>query len=166
MRSSRGIQRPNGGARFSAGSAAGVHSECAGWLPTILLLSLFLASCVHWPEVNEDCESYGVAESRTPMGYKVHAMPLGRADLDRICGAVRSQVAGVHPEALVNGCAIPQRDGSVLAYYRDGDRCAMNHELCHALHGTNHTERYLEELAAGIPMPYCPAMQLAGLNRR
>jgi hypothetical protein len=132
----------------------------------ILLFSVLLASCVHWPDVNKDCESYGVAESRSPMGNKVQLIPLGRADLDRICGGVRSQVASVHPKAEVNGCAIPQRDGSVLAYYREGDRCAMNHELCHTLHGTNHTGRYLEELAAGIPMPYCPGMQLAGLSRR
>lgn len=166
MKSSNGDKRPNRGARLSVRSSAGVHSEHARWLPMILLFSVLLASCVHWPDVNEDCESYGVAESRSPMGNIVQIIPLGRADLDRICGAVRSQVVSVHPEAVVNGCAIPQRDGSVLAYYREGDRCAMNHELCHALHGTNHTGRYLEELAAGIPMPYCPGMQLAGLSRR
>lgn len=166
MWSYRESRRPNAAARFLLGSITWIHGERARWLPVILLLGVSLASCAHLPDINEDCESYGVVESGRPMGQKVHAQPLTRADLDRICGAARAQYAGVQTGTMVNGCAIPQPDGSVLAYYRDGDRCAMNHELCHALHGTGHTERYLEDLSAGIPMPYCPGIQLAGLNRR
>lgn len=163
---SRRINWRNRGERLSLASAAGDRSKCARRLPLILLFGVFLASCVHWPDISQDCESYGVTESRTSMGNQVHAIPLGRADLDRFCSGVQSQVASIHPQAEVNGCAIPQRDGSVLAYYREGDRCAMNHELCHALHGSHHTDRYLEELAAGVPMPYCPGTQLAGLGSR
>jgi hypothetical protein len=37
----------------------------------------------------------------------------------------------------------------------------MHHELCHALHGTTHTQRYLDDVEKGVPLPYCPPNQFA-----
>lgn len=149
---------------FVCNVASTLRAGRIGWPVLVLLAATCLPGCMHWPDINEDCESYGVAESRMPMGNVVHLIPLQRADLDEICVDAQSPAAGRHPLTVINGCTIPMRDGRVLAYYRDGDRCAMNHELCHARHGVEHTGRYLEELALGIPMPYCPRNQLAGLR--
>ncbi|MDT8320698.1 MAG: hypothetical protein RQ826_09270 [Xanthomonadales bacterium] len=152
--------------RFSTFTASAKGGERTGWPLLVLLAAMCVSGCMHWPDINEDCESYGVTESRMPMGRMVHLIPLQRADLDEICIDAQSAAADSHPLNVINGCTIPMRDGRVLAYYRDGDRCAMNHELCHAKHGVEHTVRYLDELAAGVPMPYCPNNQLAGLKTR
>jgi hypothetical protein len=130
-------------------------------LLTLLFIStVTLMGCIHWPDIATDCESYGVIESGEPMGTIVTIEPLFSDQLDIQCAGVTEAAAHLNPDARISGCAIPHDNGVVRAYYWTGDRCAMNHELCHAKHGSGHTERYLRELQAGVPMPYCPENQL------
>lgn len=126
----------------------------------MISLPILLSACVHWPEVATDCAAYGVTEDNQPMGSVVHLEALYRDQLDVLCADVKEATAKINPDAQISGCAIPKSDGSVAAYYWVGDRCAMNHELCHAKHGSGHTERYLKDLENGHPMPYCPTNQL------
>ena len=131
----------------------------------MLLAALFsgtivLAGCVHWPDIATDCASYGVMEKHQPMGARVSVEPLFRDELDAQCAAVREAAARFNPEARISGCVIPQPDGTATVYYWAGDTCALNHELCHARHGSGHTERYLSDLEQGVPTPYCPENQL------
>jgi hypothetical protein len=124
------------------------------------LLSL-LSGCAALPQLGTQCESYGVREDHAPMGTRVHIEPLYTDELNIQCAAVEMAVKQHHSDAEVRGCVIPSASGDVLAYYRAGDHCAMNHELCHAIHGSRHTSRYLRDLRNGVPMPYCPENQLA-----
>ena len=140
-----------------APSTAKSHSSLAR-LITLSALPLVFSACVHWPDVATDCESYGVTESHTPMGNIVHLEPLYRDELDVRCAGVDLSNAAFGTE--ISGCVIAQDSGILNAYYWVGDRCAMNHEICHAKHGPGHTERYLQELKDGVPMPYCPRNQL------
>ena len=126
------------------------------------LLPILLAGCVHWPAIATECETFGVREDDQAMGQMLHIRALHRDELDIHCAAVREATARNYPNAEVRGCVIPQSNGMVAAFYSVGDRCAMYHEICHARHGPNHTERYLRDLANGIPMPYCPNNQLKG----
>lgn len=128
-------------------------------LITLSALPLLFTACVHWPDIATDCESYGVTENNTPMGHLVHLEPLYHDELNTRCAGVQHSNAAHDTE--IRGCAIPQGHGLVDAYYSVGDRCAMNHELCHAKHGPGHTERYVKELQDGVPMPYCPSNQLS-----
>lgn len=131
------------------------------WKPVLILSgSMVLTGCVHWPDIASECEQYGVMESNQPMGQIVHLQPLYRDQLDVVCADVKDATAKINPDAQISGCAISKDDGSVNAYYWVGDKCAMNHELCHAIHGAEHTERYLQELKIGMSRPYCPANQL------
>lgn len=130
------------------------------FLATLFTGTLILAGCVHWPDVATDCDAYGVAERNQPMGSLVIAEPLFRDELDVRCADVREATARINPNAQVSGCVIPGTDGIARAYYWKGDTCAFNHELCHAKHGPEHTERYLADLQRGIAMPYCPESQL------
>lgn len=135
-------------------------STRAGKQLFVFSLPILLSACISWPEVATECDAYGVPEDNQPMGGVVHLEPLYRDQLDAQCADVKEATAKINPDAQISGCAIPQEDGSVAAYYWVGDRCAMNHELCHAKHGTGHTERYLQDLESGVPMPYCPTNQL------
>jgi len=138
-------------------------------ISSLFCLPIVFTACVSWPDIAYDCESYGVSENNQPMGNLVHIEPQNREQLDVSCQAAENATAkyNTHGETHFNGCAIPYRDGTVLAYYRVGDKCAKNHELCHAIHGTEHTERYKQQLESGVPMPYCPSNQLklSGLAR-
>lgn len=129
-------------------------------LATLFCGALALSGCLHWPEVATECDAYGVAENHQPMGTVVVAEPLFRDDLDVACVGVTEPAARAHPDSKVSGCVIPQGNGVVTAYYWTGDKCALQHELCHAVHGPDHTERYLADLERGAPMPYCPENQL------
>ena len=132
------------------------------WLVQLAALSalpLLFTACVHWPDIATDCASYGVSEDRAPMGYVVRLEPLFRSELDQACAGVDHTNAAYG--TAVSGCVIAHANGLVDAYYWVGDRCAMNHELCHAKHGPGHTERYVRELRDGVPMPYCPPNQLS-----
>lgn len=122
-------------------------------------MPLLFTACVHWPAIATDCDSYGVTEDYAPMGNVVHVEPLHHAQLNSACAGVAAPNAAFGTELA--GCAIARGNGMVDAYYSMGDQCAMNHELCHAKHGPGHTERYLQELKDGIPMPYCPRNQLS-----
>jgi hypothetical protein len=124
-------------------------------------LPLLFAGCVHWPDIAYDCESYGVREDNQPMGPMLPIEALYRNELDVNCAGVKEALARIKQDAQVAGCVVPQQNGTVAAYYGVGDRCAMNHELCHVKHGTGHTERYDNDLKNGIPMPYCPVNQLS-----
>jgi hypothetical protein len=123
-------------------------------------LTLLLVGCIHWPEIASDCESYGVLENHQPMGQLVSIEALYTDELNERCQGVKPAIAMINPEANIKGCIIPAHNGAVSAYYSVGDRCAKYHEMCHAMHGGGHTERYERELENGIPMPYCPQNQL------
>ena len=123
-------------------------------------LPVLLAGCAQWPEIATNCAAYGVQENHSPMGTLAHLDPLSRDELKVRCGGVPAANALSGTE--ISGCVIPHENGSVEAYYWQGDHCAMNHEMCHFRHGPAHTARYLQELQAGIPMPYCPENQLIG----
>jgi hypothetical protein len=123
-------------------------------------LPVVLTACVHWPDIATECESYGVSEGHQPMGNIVVAEPLYRDELESKCEGAEHATARINPDAKISGCAVSREDGIVHAYYWVGDRCAMNHELCHAMHGAGHTARYERELADGVTMPYCPSNQL------
>jgi hypothetical protein len=130
-----------------------------GRLIAISVLPLLFSACVHWPDIATDCESYGVLESGNAMGEVNLVEPLYRDQLDETCSGVSFPTAAEGTK--VSGCTIPKNDGSVDVYYWVGDRCALNHELCHAKHGYGHTDRYEQELKEGIAMPYCPQNQLS-----
>lgn len=148
------------GSTTGQSSKQGIFSSKACKRLFIFSIPILLSACVHWPEVATDCDAYGVTEDNQPMGSIVHLEPLFRDELDVLCADVKEATAKINPDARISGCAIPKEDGSVAAYYWVGDRCAMNHELCHAKHGTGHTERYMQDLERGVPMPYCPTNQL------
>ncbi len=122
-------------------------------------LPMLLSACVHWPDIAYECEAYGVVENNQPMGALLEIKPLYRDELEAKCADVKHAMAQINPDAKVSGCVVDREDGAVEAYYWVGDRCAMNHELCHVMHGADHTERYDRELASGVPMPYCPQNQ-------
>ena len=128
-------------------------------LIAISVLPLFFSACVHWPDIATDCESYGVVESGESMGQVNLVEPLYRDQLNQACADVDFENAAHGTE--ISGCTVPQDNGSIEVYYWVGDRCALNHELCHAKHGSGHTDRYLQELKDGIVMPYCPRNQLS-----
>lgn len=130
------------------------------FLAVVFCSSVVLAGCLHWPDVATECDAYGVMENHEPMGTVVIAEPLFRDQLDVQCADVKEAAAEINPNAQVSGCVISQDDGIVRAYYWTGDKCALNHELCHAAHGPEHTEQYLADLESGVPMPYCPENQL------
>ncbi len=123
-------------------------------------LLLLMTGCATLPEPGTQCESYGVREDHLPMGTKVHIEPLYSDELRIHCADVKHAVAKHNVNAQIRGCVIPGKSGVVSAFYRVGDHCAMNHELCHAIHGPGHTSRYLRDLRNGVPMPYCPENQL------
>ncbi len=135
------------------------RSRRIGRLVAVAVLPLLFSACVHWPDIATDCESYGVLESGNSMGQINQVEPLYRDQLEETCAGVDFPAAAEGTK--VSGCAIPKDDGSVDVYYWAGDRCALNHELCHAKHGSGHTERYLQELKDGIAMPYCPQNQMS-----
>lgn len=122
--------------------------------------SVLLTGCVHWPDVASECDAYGVTEANQPMGNLVVTEPLFREELDVVCADVKEATARINPDAQISGCVVPEGSGIAKAYYWTGDRCALNHELCHAKHGPGHTDRYLSDLERGVPMPYCPENQL------
>lgn len=128
-------------------------------LLSLLFVPLLFSACVHWPDIAQDCESYGVVENNNPLGHVTEVQPLYRKELDQACAGVDLSVAAHGSQ--VSGCAIANPDGKVDVYYWVGDRCALNHELCHAKHGSGHTDRYLQEVKDGVPMPYCPQNQLS-----
>ena len=123
-------------------------------------LTLLLAGCVHWPDIASDCESYGVLENNQPMGHSMKVEALYSDELNVRCKDVKDAIAVINPDSEIRGCVIPKMNGTVAAYYSVGDRCAMYHEMCHAMHGPGHSERYTRELEQSIPMPYCPKNQL------
>jgi hypothetical protein len=124
---------------------------------TLCLCALLpLSACVHWPDVTTDCAPYGVAENHQPLGQHVIAKAVYRDELDARCVGTGNAHLRVRADSTVVGCVVPYPDGTVYAYYWAGDRCAMNHELCHAIHGTEHTQSYLDDLASGVAAPYCP----------
>ena len=131
-------------------------------LRLLMLAAIMFASaaCVHWPDVASDCQSYGVLETHQPMGHSVEIEPLYHDELDARCRDAKDAIAMVNPGAEIKGCVIPKDSGVVAAYYSVGDQCAKFHEICHAMHGSGHTERYERDLEQGIPMPYCPRVQL------
>ena len=90
------------------------------------------------------------------MASHIFVQPLQQDELGDACASVRHNVTMVHAQAEVTGCLIPRHNGTALAFYRAGDVCAMRHEICHALHGPKHTDRYLQDLANGMSLPYCP----------
>lgn len=130
------------------------------FLAVVFCSAVALAGCLHWPDVATECDAYGVMENHEPMGTVVIAEPLFRDQLDVQCANIKEAAAEINPNAQVSGCVISQDDGIVRAYYWTGDKCALNHELCHAAHGPEHTEQYLADLESGVPMPYCPENQL------
>lgn len=133
-------------------------------LPALLFVPMLFSACVHWPDIASDCESYGVVENYVSLGNVTQVQPLYRKELEEACAGVDFSNAAHGTE--ISGCTIPQADGKVDVFYWVGDRCAMNHELCHAKHGAGHTDRYLQELKDGVPMPYCPQNQLTlGLSK-
>lgn len=129
-------------------------------LLALSILTLLLVGCVTWPDIATDCEAYGVVEDHHPMGSIVNIEPLHREELNARCSEVKYAIAMIQPDAQIRGCVMPAINGTVSAFYSVGDRCAMNHELCHAMHGRRHTERYVRDLERGIPTPYCPQNQL------
>lgn len=145
------------------GDEMNVKRRGAGvFLGTLTGAALLLGGCVHWPDIATECDAYGVTENHQPMGTVVLVEPLFRDELEIQCAGVKAAVARINPDARISGCVIPQPDGAAKAYYWTGDKCALNHELCHAAHGPGHTERYLSDLERGVPMPYCPENQLFG----
>ena len=136
------------------------RQSAKGFMALLFSGTVFLAGCVHWPDIATECEAYGVTEADEPMGSIVVVEPLFRDQLDMQCADVKEATARINPDAQISGCVIPEHGGVAKAYYWKGDRCALNHELCHAKHGPGHTERYLSDLERGVPMPYCPENQL------
>ena len=137
----------------------GLRRVLALRIPALALI-LFLSGCVHWPEVATDCEAYGVVERSQPMGTVLHMRPLGVAELQERCWNVRKDAATISRFSSIRGCVIPGSNGEVYGYYARGDQCAMYHEMCHAIHGVGHTERYLKDVESHHARPYCPENQL------
>lgn len=123
---------------------------------------LLFAACVHWPDVSTECSLYGVAENQRPLGHIVVAKAVFHDELYARCGEIARDSLKINAAGTIAGCVVPHPDGTVYAYYRVGDRCALNHELCHALHGIEHTGRYLEDLTRGAAAPYCPPNPFSG----
>ena len=136
------------------------HHERHNHRVLLSLLPFLFAGCVHWPDIATDCEAYGVLETGQPMAHYGRIEPLSADELDRQCESINAAVAKINPDAQIRGCVIPEADGMVSAYYSVGDQCARNHELCHVMHGTEHTARYLEKAENNHPRPYCPENQL------
>jgi len=65
------------------------------------------------------------------------------SEIERVCGQGKA------------GCSIEMVD-TVRVYYRTGDDRTMRHELCHVMHGRQHTVDYTQRVIAGDPRPICP----------
>ena len=126
----------------------------------VLALIVLLSGCVHWPDVATNCEAYGVVERGQPMGTVLHIQSLEYDELQERCWNVREDAATISRFSSIRGCVIPGSNGEVYGYYAKGDQCAMYHEMCHAIHGVGHTERYLKDVESHHLRPYCPENQL------
>jgi hypothetical protein len=131
----------------------------------IIVLPIFLFGCVHWPDIASNCEAYGVLETHDPIAHFGRIEPLAADQLELRCASIKETATQLNPGATIKGCVVLMADGSVSAYYSEGDTCAKNHELCHILHGFEHTASYLEKASINHPRPYCPENQLTLLVR-
>ena len=122
-----------------------------------------LTGCVHYPDIQvaHSCEAYGVAENHEAMGSVLHMKPLGQEELQKTCMTAPGVAAQVRDGQHIRGCVFTGTNGELYGYYSAGDRCSMYHEMCHAMHGEGHTHRYEQDLANGVPMPYCPSNQIS-----
>lgn len=73
---------------------------------------------------------YGVKLGSPGVLKTVNELPT--SDIETVCGTNQM------------GCV---KDGHV--YYREGDECALRHELCHVMNGPFHTVKYHQQLIAG-----------------
>ena len=104
------------------------------YLPLILILS----SCAHtWNPLD-----YGVYPQQ-PIGSLVAISELFDSEIHRICGKGKS------------GCVKQQGKGYAI-YYRNGDECALRHELMHIMYGLKHTVAYMQRVISNVPNPGCP----------
>lgn len=126
----------------------------------LIFLPFLFSGCVHWPDIATECDAYGVREDHQPLGSLIRVEAVYGDELEIRCAAAKVAAVRNHPDLRIRGCVIPYTNGMVYAYYSVNDRCAMYHEMCHAIHGLNHTDRYLQDLEKGTPMPYCPGNQL------
>lgn len=149
------------------GFARTISGACYGRAPfhvfILLCAALALNGCVHYPDIQvaHSCEAYGVAENHEAMGSVVHMTPLGQQELQKTCMTAPGVAARLSNGQQIRGCVFTGRNGELYGYYSAGDRCAMYHEMCHALHGVEHTHRYRQDIENGVPMPYCPSNQLS-----
>lgn len=91
----------------------------------LVTLLLTLTACANargpW-----DCESYGVRVTHAGLGQLASVSELRDSDIERICGPGKS------------GCTTHYVD-TARVYYRAGDNWTLRHELCHVMHGEDHT---------------------------
>ncbi|MBT8039081.1 MAG: hypothetical protein KJN78_02440 [Gammaproteobacteria bacterium] len=125
------------------------------------IIALLNSACVSWPDIESNCDAYGVVETYQPMASRIHVQGLPHDELRKVCSGGNGPRALMRDRFIVKGCVIPTGNDSVYAYYAQGDRCAELHERCHARHGTRHTDRYMHDLFSDKPMPYCPKNQLS-----
>jgi len=98
-----------------------------------LIPLLLLSGCAHtWNSVD-----YGVAMNGNA-GVLRSINELPDSEIEQICGSGKI------------GC---EKDGHV--FYRNGDECALRHELFHVMNGGQHTVKYHQNLIAGKST--CPA---------
>lgn len=117
------------------------------WLTA--LVAVFLCACAApSPYEPGNCERYGVLETGNSMGAILIAEERFQDDLEVVCGEPEPP----HERA---GCVIQVVEG-VAIFWRHDDPYAKNHEICHALNGPEHTEKYERDLANGHPAPYMP----------
>ena len=89
------------------------------------------------------CEQYGVRELGQSLGPVIEAREVYASELESLCGVLKA------------GCVKPEAAG-VRVYWRYDDHCAKAHEYCHVDHGLYHTVRYMQDVIADHPLPYCP----------
>ena len=114
---------------------------CRRPLRLLAIPLLLTSSCATWNPVD-----YGVQPGE-PIGYLRSINELPDSEIERICGPKRAGC--VRPDSIY-----PSNVWDL--YYREGDDCALRHELMHIMYGLHHTVRYQQRLIQGDPRPYCP----------
>jgi len=118
----------------------------------LILILILLASCQKYPDPNEPggCEPYGVEELNHPMGEINSINEVYDSEVVKFCGH------SGWVDRQLEGCAKINENDTVDIYYRTGDKCTLNHEICHAKHGKQHTNRYIKDLLNKHPRAACP----------
>lgn len=85
---------------------------------------------------------YGVYPGQ-PIGPLAAINEQSDSEIERVCG--KGKV----------GC-VKKQGKSYAIYYRNGDECALRHELMHIMNGFRHTVKYNQRVISNAPSPHCP----------